>query len=504
MQQVIFKYASVAHIFLLATFLVWVHGGANPTHLSVVPWLCFGTLEMMFLLPPLRKNETLEAARRRTVHETVRDPILWLAGGMMLYLLLQTLNGGCELVYNSETDAWAYSQPPLRGMPYCIVPSEARPMLYWILAAFVAVLAVRHGTTKRAKLYLLRLLVANGAALSLFGMVRVIAGATHLFGLKPSPEYFFATFSYANHAGAFFTLLFVINGGLFLQAALDVDERVHTRWLLATLILNFIGAMFSLGRASILFSWTMVFVGGAFSLVYAWPRLNLSERMRTSILGAVSVAMATLFFFFVYPQNRVREELSTIEWGGFFSRLFGDRWLQTTTALRIWEDHPWFGVGGMGYRHYVGQYLEKEKWPLLHRGTENVYNDSVQFLCEHGAIGFSLLLAAVLLLLLPLIQRLLLARHAGRDRWDGDRWLLFRVSPITLAILAATAITFLHSLIDIPFRSPAVLITWSLALACAPAFLPIRADSRVTSGKAGVQPPGNKEPTASKRKSFDL
>jgi hypothetical protein len=360
-------------------------------------------------------------------------------------------------------------------------------MLYWVLSAFVAVLAVRHGTTKRGKLYLLRLLVANGAVLSLFGMLQSIAGMAHVFGVKPSAVYFFASFAYANHAGAFFTLVFAINGGLFLHAAMDVDERVHTRWLLAALILNFVGAMFSLGRASILFTWTMMFVGGIFALLYAWPRLNLSERMRTGVLGLLSVVLATVFFFFVYPQNRVREELATIEWGGFFARLFGDRWLQTATAFRIWEDHPWFGVGGMGYRHHVGLYLEKDKWALLHRGTENVYNDSIQFLCEHGAIGFGFMLAAVIVLLLPIVRRLLIARRAGRDKWNGERWLIFRVSPITLAIIAGTAVTFLHSLIDIPFRSPAILVTWAVALACAPAFLPIRADVRAAGGAAGKQ-----------------
>lgn len=483
MQQAILKYASTAHIFLLAAFLVWVCGGSS-TSLAVVPWLCLGIIEMLLLLPPIRKYETLDAARRRTLREISSDPILWLAIVVMFYLLVQTLNGGCELIYSNEADVWRYAKPPLGAGPFCIVPDEARQLLYWMLAAFTVVLAVRHGTTKRAKLYLLRLLVVNGAVLAFLGMAQKIAVLAHLLWIKPAPECFFASFAYANHAGAFFTLLFVINGGLFLQAALDVDERVHTRWLLVALILNFIGAMFSLGRATILFSWTMLLVGGLFALVYAWPRLNLGERMRTGILGVVSVVLATVFFFFVYPQNRLREELSTIEWSGLLARLFNDRWLQTVTSFRIWEDHPWFGVGGMGYRHFVGLYLEKDKWSLLHRGTENVYNDCFQFLCEHGVIGFSCMLAAVLFLLLPIIWRLQIAYHAGRDRWDGDRWFVFRISPITLSIMAGTAITFLHSLFDIPFRSPAILVTWVIALACAPAFLPLRADIRLANSQS--------------------
>ena len=49
---------------------------------------------------------------------------------------------------------------------------------------------------------------------------------------------------------------------------------------------------------------------------------------------------------------------------------------------------------------------------------------------------------------------------------------LRRVSAVIYAILAGTMATVIHSLIDLPFRSPAILITWSLCLACAPAFLP--------------------------------
>ena len=49
---------------------------------------------------------------------------------------------------------------------------------------------------------------------------------------------------------------------------------------------------------------------------------------------------------------------------------------------------------------------------------------------------------------------------------------LLRVPAAIYAILCGTAATVIHSLIDLPFRSPAILITWALALACAPAFLP--------------------------------
>ena len=75
-------------------------------------------------------------------------------------------------------------------------------------------------------------------------------------------------------------------------------------------------------------------------------------------------------------------------------------------------------------------------------------------------------------LLAPVFRRLWLAHATNVDGWTGERWLLLRVSPITILLLTGTTLTFLESLIDLPFRSPAILVTWCIALACAPAFLP--------------------------------
>ena len=66
--------------------------------------------------------------------------------------------------------------------------------------------------------------------------------------------HFFASFGYDGHAGAFFTLLFAINGGLLVQALLTADERKHAVWIGAAMVLNLAGAMLSLSRTAILLS----------------------------------------------------------------------------------------------------------------------------------------------------------------------------------------------------------------------------------------------------------
>jgi len=50
----------------------------------------------------------------------------------------------------------------------------------------------------------------------------------------------------------------------------------------------------------------------------------------------------------------------------------------------------------------------------------------------------------------------------------GGLWL---APPLPVALLVGTFLTLMHSLIDLPFRSPAILWLWLVCLACAPSFL---------------------------------
>jgi hypothetical protein len=48
----------------------------------------------------------------------------------------------------------------------------------------------------------------------------------------------------------------------------------------------------------------------------------------------------------------------------------------------------------------------------------------------------------------------------------------FRLPLAPLFLLAGVLRTVFHSLVDIPFRCPAVLMAWLAALACLPALVP--------------------------------
>lgn len=472
MRDVLARYWVVVHIALLAVLLGWVHGGTRVDYLAAVPWLSLAVLEMTLLLPPARKNETLGMARLRVWRAITWDPLLYIGIALCLYLLFQCLNGGQKLEFTPANNAWAFSSAPVSWGPCCVDPAEASQVLYWFPPAFAVALGVRHGTSRRGKLYLLRALAVNGALLSLFGVAQYCSGTTSLFWMTPMSEPFFASFGYANHAGAFFTLLFAMNFGLFVHALLALDERKHALWLGAILALNLTGALLSLSRAAIFFSLGLLVLGGLYAIRHAWRQIGTGVRLKALSVFFLVLVFGTTFLFFAAPNNPGLREIRTVQWDKFGESTFGMRWQQTVAAWNIWREHPWFGVGGWGYRHYVCLDAEDAKRALLQHGGANVHNDAVQFLAEHGVVGFGLMLGAVAVLLVPVFRRLRVAHVTNADGWSGEPWLFFRVSPITILLLTGTALTFLESLIDLPFRSPAILVTWCIALACAPAFLP--------------------------------
>jgi len=472
MRDVLAKYVVVAHVAVLAAFLAWIHGGTRVEYLGAVPWLSLAVLEMTLILPPPRRDETLEQARVRVWRKIVWDPLLYIGLALCVYLLFQAMNGGRTLAFDVESNVWAFLPPPVGWGPFCIDPNEARQMLYWFVPASAAVLGIRHGMNRRGKLILLRLLALNGGCLALFGIVQNLSGSHRMFWMTPMNDAFFASFGYAGHAGAFFTLMFAANGGLFVHALMLEAERRHAIWLGITLALNLMGALLSLSCIAIVCSLAMLVLGGVYAMRHAWMQVSAGVRLKACSIFAVAMLLGSGFLFFALPDNPVLHRLQTMTWTSLNGLHEGRPPL--SSAWSIWKDYPWFGVGGWGYRHYVGLYLNDVQRAQIQAGAANVGCDPLQFLAEHGAVGAGLMLGALAVLLFPIGRRLWFAHTTPVGGWTGERWLLLRISPLTVMLLAGIGVILASGLVDLPFRSPAVLVLWTIALACAPAFLPAR------------------------------
>lgn len=456
------RYLVMLHIVVLAIYLAWVHGGTRVEYLHGVPWLSLAMLEMLLLWPPVRKGEVLVDAQRRVLRGLRRDPLLYVGLALCGFLTLQWANSG-----TTAKLPWA---------PSSVFSDESRQQLYWFPPVWAALLAVRHGVLRSGQRLLLRILVWNGALLAVFGFIQNWSGTKELYWITPLESYFFATFGYPNLAGAFFTLMFAVSAGLWFHASTDPDKRRGADWQAVPVALNFAGAMGSLSRAAMLLTLLLLVVGGTYYLRMTWRQMELAGRIKIFILGTCS-GMVAFALLIAYPHSNLRTELARINPVTFYDDTIGERLFQYRSAWDMTKDHPFFGVGGWGYRQFAHKYVTPEEYKVMlsGKGMANVHNDMLQFLCEHGVVGFGLMLAAVGLLLAPFYRGVRLAVQVSVDNeWSSapQRSFLLRIPPMAWCVLAGTTATVVHSLIDLPFRSPAIMIVWSLCLACVPAFLP--------------------------------
>ena len=109
-------------------------------------------------------------------------------------------------------------------------------------------------------------------------------------------------------------------------------------------------------------------------------------------------------------------------------------------------------------------------------GGANVHNDYLQFLAEHGLVGFALIVAIVWMLIAPvasswrhLVQQL---RFVKKPKLPPSPVQLFALPAPAFFILMTAVATFVHGFADCPLRSPAVLVLFFVSLASVPGFLP--------------------------------
>lgn len=392
-----------------------------------------------------------------------RDPFFWFGLAFLAYLACQWWNAGRELRFDDALQRWMYTDPPRLRWPWAFTRREAAQMLHWFFPAWALGLCVRSPALSRRGLRpVLRGLVYNAAALSLFGTVRELTGARSVFGYRPAAADFFASFTYTNHAAAYFLLTAAVAAGLLFRQAFRRDRpgtRTELAALAASLLLCLVGANLSLSRAGIILSWALALFASGYGLARGWRTWRPVARLRMAVLTA---AAAVVFVLAVGGAggDAIRREFTPRRRPAHqavpgVERLnldLSDRPRLWSAAWRMFRDHPWYGTGGWGFRYLLAFYLPPEQWPYLtgNPGRANVHCDPLQFLVEFGAVGAAGLALAWGTLAAALFRR------------DLARGALYFLSCAGLTLVAA------FSLIDLPFRCPSVLWTWTAVLAALP------------------------------------
>ena len=469
------KSAVLIHLALLAVFLG--SGACRAFGLkSYLPliWLALATFEMALLFPPGVKGETIQASRRRASRRMFRDPLFFLGIAGLLFITCQALNGPRAVGYDATAMVWRAGPPPLAGLPSCFDRAEAFQAFFWLLPAWTAVLAIRHGLTRRGRLRLLHVLAALSTLLAVFCLLQYAWGDEwKLWGQAVTADHY-GIFAYSGFAAAFFSIMFLISGGLLITALAEDGSKWRLRMLYAAVVLNMVAAAFTLEHAALL----LVAVGGLAGIVYAGVYLKhrLPQVKQLKYMAVLLLTLGGLAFlhFVAYPENALHARIKALYTGqALKSGWFGERQVLCDAAWRIFKAYPAYGTATWGFRHEVGRFLTDADWERIVSGTQHpitCFCDPRQFLCELGLVGSGMLLLAIVLLLIPVCRRIYRLMRATDASLAESR--LQRIPPVAVTGLAALLGVAIMGCYDMSFRDPLVILIWFMLLALLPGVIP--------------------------------
>ena len=416
-----------------------------------------------------------------------------------------------------EAAAWpVLGTQPVKWLPWSLRADEARGVLNWFGPVLAAVLAVRHALGRRSKRGLAAFICLMSAVLAIAGIVQFAVGGEFLYWGMKSRAFFFATFGYPNHAAGYFAAVMAVSMGCGLWAMEHREEARLPAWLFfGAAGLCAAGAVLSGSRAGMLFALGIAAFCALFiPLRYAgsWPRARRFGVLAALAVGALAVFGTAAFRIHAATANAARArglrhafslearhaalklpeyhttpaldtvflELAETPWADYLAHpMLMRSGYQGILALRQAAAYPWFGTGAWSFRWLNAHFIrpdspEEQEWlkARLSVGQANVHNDTLQFLAEHGWVGFGLMLACVALLLGPFLRLLWVSPARVASDVQADRCWVNRLNVWLIFALLATTLLAAHSFIDLVFRSPACMLLYGLLFVCAEGFVP--------------------------------
>lgn len=490
---------AVVAVGLLVSLLGWLYGGTRGgLLLPLVPWLFVFMIETIVCFPQREPGETTYDARERVWRALRKDPLVWISFGFLALLLVPFVNNGlCPVCDAVQIAQGADPNPPVPFLPFCVDRIDHLNVVYWFMLALPAMVAVKHCLVAEGKRLLLEIVAWNGAALAVLGFVQSASGALGPYwiamhkGATGRPGEFFSTFGYPNMAGDYFTTLFGISIALWRDRLNWIHEEERGReashegkrasfwsrhYLLIPALVCFYAALNTLSRAAII----LATIGAAVYFLHAFisfvSRLHRAVRVKVGAVSIVAVALVLLCSNLCLPKE-FKREVDTLGTTEVLDRVTGRGQYHVRIATEIWKDYPLFGCGGWGYIHCcLPRMTAEDRKQQQMVGGINVHNDYLQFLAEHGTVGFGALVAIVVLLLLPVTRgwRKLArqCRFLASKQKPPRPVQIFALPAPAFCLLFAALSTLIHAFGDCPLRSPAVLTLFFVTLAAVPGFMP--------------------------------
>lgn len=448
----------MAFTVILSAFPLWVKSGADRNHLGLYPSIALIALFLVLFLPYLSGGTHQQRCSR--VRETVRglqkDPLFFLGAALLTLLIIQWWNGGKVRILEPSTGKISFSPEFIEWMPGVVDPVAGWDMVVWFFPAVTAMIIIRrcypNPDTVRKLFWCMTI---NASFLAIFGLLVPVLPKNALswlsFLLPEERAHAFATFAYPNYAGIFFILHLGIASGLFFHYYKNKKRAsrfsLKAPTLAVVMLLLFFAVHRTGCRSAILYSWILSGCILVYLLITTFKSASShghGKKKTVIIILCFLVVMISVHFF--HFDKALHAELSTMS---HLDRLIKEqlknRFWSLKAAARIWLDHPLFGVGGNGIRHYLPYYAEIPKKGYI--CTSNIHNDFMQYLAELGIVGLGLMLGIFSVLVIGML----------RSSHRKSPWFIFTLTGL-LGVL-------FQSLIDAPFRSPPIIISFAVVLA---------------------------------------
>lgn len=438
------------HLGVLVVGLAWWFGGQSPgARQALLVWSTLGALLFFFAWGSLRQAGAAGMGPARH---------LWPLLLFDALVIVSCFNPSTQLVMHEGEQMWRHIDPR-----WSWLPSSARPDLslreLWqfngiVLSCYNAFLVLQR---KRALRLLLAIVAVNALALAVFGTFQKLSGATGLwFGLVPTPQpYFFATFVYHNHWGAFTTLNLAACLALLFHTLRRGGHRDfwHSPVFFGSVAVVFIAATAPLSGSRSTTALTLLFLAGAWAhfVLHTIRRRREHHESAALPVAAIVVAAAVALAGVLSLSRdviRTRAQLTTAQLESIRTedtlnsrlRLYADTW-------RMAAEKPVYGWGlesyGDVFRIFNSQ-RPTELWfePRVYR---EAHNDWLQALAE---VGFAGTAALLLLGVAPL----------WRVKWRHI------ASSLPRYLLVGCSLVLLYAGVEFPFANPSVMVGFWLSL----------------------------------------
>ncbi len=489
---------AVCAVALVTCAFAWLYGGIVASALvPVIPWLWLLLLEVMIAFPQRHHGETTYHARSRVWRHMKNDPITWVALAFILLLQIPFVNTAlCPSCDYPQIAMGARQAAPVPFLPYCVNRYHHLNVVLWFIPTLTCAIAVKHCLLKRGKRMLLEMIVWNGFLLAILGFVQqVLEAPAPLWGdFGEASAYFFSTFGYPNAGGDYFTTLFALSFGLWRWRFEDCIKRRNAHggsnsakqsgpgafwamhFYLVPTVVFFFAALTTLSRAAIILVTLLAIAFFVHTFVSLFKNMRKAKRVKACGICFLSLIIISLFAVIAMPKD-LQNEIGTLDSQSVLERVTGKGQYHARVATELWKENLLFGCGGWGYKHLcIPLMTDKELAQIQKVGGVNVHNDYLQFLAEHGLVGFLCLASIIVMLVWPLgkIWRALVdsVRFIPPKEQPARPISIFVIPAPAFAILAAAFATLIHSFGDCVMRSPAVLSLLFIELAAMDGFLP--------------------------------